>query len=395
MPEAVVQAAVIIESSSAVLLSEPSLSAASPDAELSEESSGEESSGNEPVIGEVANEHATSDAPLPPFHPELMAEEGQGASLSEAAPNQGPADEQSSTADQLRSDMATESPPPTDSFGEASTGKDELALPVPAAVAPGAAAEILPLPTPEALAGDATAVAALPEPLVGDAVTASDLSASGDAADTAPQDSVEPAAPVIARPEDHVVVDHDVEQELDARLFGDADEQQNALDQIDRAVAGDGEGGTPLDGEPSRTPPPESQLAVDPEDDPGDLFEPVTEAPMAATVPPSALAANLAHPDAPSGESAAQAGQNQDQVPQPSMNAGQAASSSEPPAPATLAPAVAPITSPVVKPAEPAPLPSPPRAAASAPPTAPRPTANDPLAPVRALSEEEMIALFS
>lgn len=105
--------------------------------------------------------------------------------------------------------------------------------------------------------------------------------------------------------------------------------------------------------------PPEPQALPDPHEDPGDLFEPLAG-------------------DFLAGE---EVGAASDKSAAESLGDSGVEGLSKMPAPTTMAPA---------PPAAP-----PPAAAAVQPQAAPVPAANDPLAPVRALSEEELIALFS
>ncbi len=122
----------------------------------------------------------------------------------------------------------------------------------------------------------------------------------------------------------------------------------------------------PQQAQPS--PPAESPPSIDPDEDPDDLFEPIADvrSPAATVVPPATAA--------PSSHGAA--------VPASVM--------SEALPSAAVAPAV-----PDVKPEEPAAASASRLAAAAPAQRAPRPAANDPLASIRALSEEELIALFS
>ncbi len=129
-------------------------------------------------------------------------------------------------------------------------------------------------------------------------------------------------------------------------------------------------------------------VSIDPDEDPFDLFEPTTSAapspvsggaarPVAAAPAPTNVAAKV--------EKAPQPASDSEQKP---VASAQAATS------ATGMPLSA--TPPTAKPdAKPQAQPAPPRGAPAVPPPAPRPAPTDPLAPVRALSEDEMIALFS
>jgi hypothetical protein len=114
--------------------------------------------------------------------------------------------------------------------------------------------------------------------------------------------------------------------------------------------------GPPFEAEPSRTPP-ELQALLDPDEDPGDLFEP-----LAGDVPANEKAGAVF------GEAVAAAADSVGDFGLEDLC--DAFPPQSPPAP-------------------------PPPAVAAAPQAAALPVANDPLAPMRALSEEELIALFS
>lgn len=142
----------------------------------------------------------------------------------------------------------------------------------------------------------------------------------------------------------------------------------------------------PVESKPSRTALPD--VSIDPDEDPGDLFEPVAVA-TAKPLTVSGVATSVAAAPAPSNvaakaEKTPAAASNSEQKPVQSAQ------------PATSAPGI-PVSAPSsAKPdAKPQAQPASPRAASAAPQAAPRPGPADPLAPVRALSEEEMIALFS
>jgi hypothetical protein len=126
--------------------------------------------------------------------------------------------------------------------------------------------------------------------------------------------------------------------------------------------------------------PPDASRPLNPEDDPGDLFEPMASAPVAAVpqhkieaiAPLSAPAGiRISEPTgAALGEAIGQRGGNTPPVPAAESGTFRDVASPTPPA-------------------------SSPIDAGRLPQSAPRPAPNDPLAPMRALSEEEMIALFS
>jgi hypothetical protein len=148
------------------------------------------------------------------------------------------------------------------------------------------------------------------------------------------------------------------------------------------------------------TKPPEWQTFADPEDDPGDLFEPrkppvaapvVASAPAlpeSPTAPPPEALSSFEHTSMPAGKSV-----------EPELTPPETSHSAEPdgsgaafeaPAPPAPSPAAAPEA------ASPPPAPAAQGVAdAAPPPAAARQAPNDPLAALRALSEEEMIALFT
>jgi hypothetical protein len=126
-------------------------------------------------------------------------------------------------------------------------------------------------------------------------------------------------------------------------------------------------------------------LLLNPEDDPGDLFEPAAGMPAAAppetaietATPPPAPESGLASIPKHEDDGATSIVQSEDNVLAPlavaeagSLGADISVESSNPPRPLRLT-------------------------AAAVPPSVPRPEPTDPLALIRALSEEEMIALFS
>jgi hypothetical protein len=113
-----------------------------------------------------------------------------------------------------------------------------------------------------------------------------------------------------------------------------------------------------------------SRSAVDPDEDPGDLFEPVADAqPGSVATAPAAIATPSLHGE--DGEAAHAS------IPRPGL----------PPVAAEVA-AAEPVSPEAASNSLRVPIVAPPDAA-------PRPTPSDPLAPIRELSEEELIALFS
>jgi hypothetical protein len=146
----------------------------------------------------------------------------------------------------------------------------------------------------------------------------------------------------------------------------------------------------------SPTPPP-----WDPEDDPGDLFEPIAAVPTAARSEPE-IAAAVPPPSAPDKATVAAVPPVNTPAPTTEHNGAASGESSlrrKPPSEPRQA-----LTTPVAEiktlgDASPAGVVAPPvvriAQAAAAPPPQACPVPIDPLAPVRALSEEELIALFS
>jgi hypothetical protein len=157
---------------------------------------------------------------------------------------------------------------------------------------------------------------------------------------------------------------------------------------------------TPEVAESPRAPSPESQPLVGPDEDPGDLFEPVADAGLAApsgslvvaSASPNGLAAHREQIIAPNGGSAGESAKDAPASARGSdvdgLTEGAAAAATA----LALPPAAEQNAKPAAVPAAPSPPPI--SAAASAHITS-RPPPNDPLAPVLALSEEETIALFS
>ena len=149
----------------------------------------------------------------------------------------------------------------------------------------------------------------------------------------------------------------------------------------------------PVEPAPPRTFIPEALPAIDPDEDPGDLFEPMptpVTAPMASTVTAKIPSFGEASPSVAAPPEPVNVAVNVETTPPPTSDgelkpvpSAQAAAV----VPDNEARAPTPVATPDIKPqAQPATVP---------PPPPPRPAQADPLAPVRALSEEEMIALFS
>jgi len=388
--ESAAEVTLVIESASAVFLGEFLGEPSSPPAVATERSSIDQSSGHESSIGDIAGKLASSDA-SPPAVPSSFAGEGREDAISSAA---------------VSNEIPSSELPPD-------------------AILPNTPAENVPLPAPEARLNNETGLALDAATLAGADNAAPDRLAPSEPADPAPQDNPSPdrlapsepadAAPqdspapadlVIEQPADHDLADRDVEREQPTHLAREAD-RQGAVDAADQAAANADDVGRPLGAEPSQMQLPGWQTPVGPDEDPGELFEPMADVPLAAPIEPalplvtpaptplppqSDLAAHHEQPGAPTEESAAEIPRSAQSV----TNAPEAESLSGAAVLAAAALAFAPAAGQDVnRNAPPPPLP-PPRTAAGAPPQAsPRLPANDPLAPVRALSEEELIALFS
>lgn len=216
------------------------------------------------------------------------------------------------------------------------------------------------------------------------AIESAPREASGQPAAGEPVDAPQgPAPSAFTQPADHDLVDRAVEREPRSHSVCEADRQG-----------------------PAHAPLPESRLLAGPDEDPGDLFEPIADAPRAAPVEPAipvaapAPSSDLApHPGPPGvlyGESTGESAEDERAI----VAGAEVAGSTEAPASAA-APALAATFEQNAKPVPASAPPAPPSslppyvlAGASAPRIS-RSAAIDPLAPVRALSEEEMIALFS
>jgi hypothetical protein len=141
----------------------------------------------------------------------------------------------------------------------------------------------------------------------------------------------------------------------------------------------------PVASEPSRTLLPEVLPEIDPNEDPGDLFEPIAGAcaapsaatPLAAPPEPTNVAADV--------EKVSPAASETEQKPVHNLPA-----AADMPGVTASAPSASAESD-----VKPQPQPAPARTASVAPPPASRPPPADPLAPLRALSEDELIALFS
>jgi hypothetical protein len=209
-------------------------------------------------------------------------------------------------------------------------------------------------------------------------------------------------------------VHRDLENDHETHWSGEA-ERQCVADTVDRP---DGDDVGPLrEAGASRALLPESEPPVGPQEDPGDLFEPMANPPpvppVEATTPdeappqPSDLAANPEHTRAPSseafsGEAFSSEAFSSEREPergedaQAAMSAPEAEASGEVFSVDAAALALSSSAAPDAKPPPPqAPSPQPRVAAPSAAQAVLGSAPSDPLAPVRALSEEEIIALFS
>lgn len=323
----------VSESSRDVFLGEQPL----PQTYPNQESSGEQLSSDEPAIGEGPSERAPGVAsPLPlPLPLPLARDRKEGEILSEPVLIEKPSSDAPSSGDLPTPEILGGWASPSQLAGEDSANAEGLALPEPGAMPAGAPAESPSHAAPETPVGSEMAL-----------------------------------APRTVPPE------------------GEAGAEAGRDDVLPR-----------LEGERSRELLPESQPPVGPEEDPGDLFEPTADrhlpAPSKPMIPvaalaPSDLAATPEHVSAPSGERVLESAPDAPAA----MSAPEAGGLGEVTAPNTAALALSPFPGPVPKPS---PTPTPQlRPASGAPAQAvPRQVPNDPLAPVRALSEEEMIALFS
>ncbi|MGD0027036.1 MAG: hypothetical protein ABSC37_20845, partial [Xanthobacteraceae bacterium] len=286
----------VIESSSDAFLREQSLQATL----ASEKSSGEEFSGNESPIREIPSEALLNEKPS-----------------SESSSSENPASAETPSGWASRQ----ESP------GEDSANEDGPALPEPGVIMPAAPTDSLSHPAPQAPAGGDATLASQAVPLAGEANAAPGHSALTEPADRAPQRRAEPADFAVEQ-----TAHDDVERDHETQLSGDA-EQQGSIASVDRPSADADEVRSLLAAEPSRALLPESEPLVGPEEDPGDLFEPMATPPFAppveavapvvapAPAPPSDLASNPEHTRSPSSESEPECRQDA----QAAMNAPEAA----------------------------------------------------------------------
>jgi hypothetical protein len=163
------------------------------------------------------------------------------------------------------------------------------------------------------------------------------------------------------------VADHDQAPPIREPIESEPADVVAPVAAADEALAPDGQSAGPTE---VVVEPMASRPAVDPDEDPGDLFEPVADAqPESVATAPAAIATPSLH--GKDGE-AAHASIPRNGLPPVAAEAAAA----EPVSPEAASNA---LRVPVVAP----------------PDAAPRPTPSDPLAPIRALSEEELIALFS
>jgi hypothetical protein len=247
------------------------------------------------------------------------------------------------------------------SASEDSTNAVVLALPAPDAFAPMTATETPPQSTPETFVG--------PDPVL---VTPADDSHS-ESRHAAPGEPSEPLAQeradfgplTVERSAPFSSADDDGDE-----LFADTTHNQATAEAVARGAGSDDAPRPPAEEESSRTLPPESQRSIDPSDDPGDLFEPMADAPTAAQIP---VSPHSAPPGGAEAKSSLEISASDRASSPPSIARGHDVKPQVPP----VLPASPPSTQP--------------RATAAVP----RPAANDPLAAVRTLSEEEMIALFT
>jgi hypothetical protein len=366
----------IIESSRGAFLGEPSLPQTPTNAaSSSEQFSGDGSSGNEVPLQRDAGDESPREEDL------------SGASLPESSANE-------PSEDAPSRELASDSVSREQSRREDTPNETTLASSDPSLAVPSPAVDDQPRPVTQtsdesdsALASPAPPSAGDDHPEPGSPTGTADSVAQGGAASTG----------FAGRP----TVPYESEDDSDAQLFADT-ERQRVPSAVDRARPDEHAVGARFATESSRALLPESQPAVGPEEDPGDLFEPVAGPPFAspfgAMIPagaqaqPGRLASDSEPARAPFGETGPQSGQHA-KAAMPGSDAERPSAPSEFDAAGF---ARSPATAPNAKPPTQTPLP-PTRVAPAVPAqaVAPRQAANDPLAPVRALSEEEMIALFS
>jgi len=262
-----------------------------------------------------------------------------------------------------------------------------------------------PLPAPQLLHDGETALAADAVTHAGDEQPAAEQAAAPGESVDARREGPPPAALVIAEPAEQELVDCAVECEPQNHPAGEADRQ--GFGAIDRVTVHADEIGERLGAEPSRALLPEPQPLAGPDEDPGDLFEPVADAPLPAPIEPAVTAPAPSSPPATQPElPAVLSGANAVELaddPRAVASGSEGTGVTDATTPVAAPPAPAGVSEQDGKPlpepasAPPAPSQSPPRRvpAAAPAPIISRPASNDPLAPVRALSDEEMIALFS
>lgn len=394
----------VSQSGSAVLLgefsSEPLMSLNS----AGGQSSGETSAGEQQSIEQTAREQALCDLssallPCPPVEEGRADAKSSGASSSEISLSEIESNEASSSEHLRTAELATGAAS-TPSLSEQSARAEAPDLPAPDAT-PANSSESLSAPGPEQPVELGIGSAFAASPLVGEGGSEAPQAPPGETAGFAQGDPLGSADHAVERLVDHDVIQRDVERE--AEMYSSSEPVgEGPVRAVDRGEA-DAENADeifqPIAGEPLRALLPEAQPAIDPDEDPGDLFEPIANAPVAVPIEtampvaappqPSNVAPDPEHIPPPSSENEPKLAPSAPAV----LGAPGAGQMPDVAAPENSAPAPSLAAKPDAKPPAP---PAPPRIAAAPPPQqAPRPVATDPLAPVRALSEEELIALFS
>jgi hypothetical protein len=396
--ESFVEAVLVVESSSGVFLVEESLQQTAASEQLPDEEATAGPLPAEQIPGEEAGNIASSGgeifSALPPSEQPPSDEVSNEASASPATPSDIPSSPLATTEESSNEAPSSGGLPPSTDMPSAlaspvespadpdeyAANADRLASPETDEIVPSTVLQTLPPAEPEVGYGGDRVSAPQAEPPANESNSEPAHSAPSEPADFTPEPRAEPVEPAADQS-----AHYDVARVDDAPLSRDAEQDRAAVavEAVDRALEEANEAQPHVEVETSRASLPGSEPQLDPEDDPGDLFEPLTDATVTvAAEPANAIAAPAQHLDIASDEK---------QVRVPSDNVADAANLSELAAPNTSAPALSPSVEPSIKQAS---LPQS-RSAAAPVQNAPRATSNDPLAPVRTLSEEEMIALFS
>lgn len=394
--DADVEMTLVIESNGAASFGE--LSAEFPDDSLMPPnltemgSSAEASAGEEHLIAEMARKQPSDDVSSV-LLPSLPVEEGRadagssGASSSETEPNEASLGEDIPTAELA---IGAVSMP---SVGD-EPRPDASDLPAPGAV-PARSSENLSAPKPEEQVELADEAASTAAPLAGEGGPEPQPALPGEAVGSAQWHPLGSADVAIEQHVDHDDVQRDIEHEGETQVSYDpvGAEPVGAADRAEGNAANAGEIFQPVPAEPSRPLLPEPQAAIDPDEDPGDLFEPIANTPAAVPLEAMPQPSDIASAPEPIPPSSSENELKLDASAPAVMSAPGAEKMSDAAPSERSAPAAPPAAKPDAKPPAPA---VPPRvAAAPSAQQAPRPVVIDPLAPLRALSEEETIALFS